>query len=48
MATAQERDQAINAVRGGIATDAQKATVEAAAKQAGPVGDAARDARAGK
>ena len=44
----QQRDQAIAAVRGGTATDAQKEAVKAAAKQAGSVGTDAKDALEGR
>lgn len=45
MATPQQREDAIKAVRNGTATDAQNETVRVAATQAGPVGDRAREAR---
>ena len=48
MATAAEREQAIAAVRGGTATDAQNETVRVASTQAGSVGDDARAAREGR
>ncbi len=48
MPTAAEREQAIAAVRGGTATDAQKETVRVASTQAGSVGDDARAAREGR
>jgi len=48
MATSQEREQAISAVRNGTATNHQQEIVRQAASQAGSVGDRARDARNGK
>lgn len=45
MATEQQRQDAITAVRNGTATDHQKEVVRVAAGQAGSVGDDAREAR---